>query len=79
MVIKTKDYAIKDPKLAEEGRNLIHWAEDHMPVLMRIKKDFEKKKTLKGLTLGCCLHVTKETAVLMKTLKVGGAKVALCG
>ena len=79
MVIKTKDYAIKDPKLAEEGRNLIHWAEDHMPVLMRIKKDFEKKKTLKDLTLGCCLHVTKETAVLVKTLKAGGAKVALCG
>ena len=79
MVIKTKDYAIKDPKLAEEGRNLIHWAEDHMPVLMRIKKDFEKKKTLKDLTLGCCLHVTKETAVLVKTLKTGGAKVALCG
>lgn len=79
LVIKTKDYAIKDPKLAEEGRNLIHWAEDHMPVLMRIKKDFEKKKTLKDLTLGCCLHVTKETAVLVKTLKAGGAKVALCG
>ena len=79
MVTKTKDYAVKDPKLAEDGKNLIHWAEDHMPVLMRIGKDFEKKKTLKGLTLGCCLHVTKETAVLMKTLKAGGAKVALCG
>lgn len=79
MITKTKDYAVKDTKLAEDGKNLIHWAEDHMPVLMRIKKDFEKKKTLKGLTLGCCLHVTKETAVLMKTLKAGGAKVALCG
>lgn len=79
MVTKTKDYAVKDTKLAEDGKNLIHWAEDHMPVLMRIGKDFEKKKTLKGLTLGCCLHVTKETAVLMKTLKAGGAKVALCG
>jgi len=79
LITKTKDYAVKDPKLAEDGKNLIHWAEDHMSVLMRIKKDFEKKKTLKGLTLGCCLHVTKETAVLMKTLKTGGAKVALCG
>ncbi len=79
MVTKTKDYAVKDTKLAEDGKNLIHWAEDHMPVLMRIRKDFEKKKTLSGLTLGCCLHVTKETAVLMKTLKAGGAKVALCG
>ncbi len=79
MVEKTKNYAVKDMKLAEDGRNLIHWAEDHMPVLMRIRKDFEKNKPLKGLTLGCCLHVTKETAVLMRTLKAGGAKVALCG
>jgi len=78
MVVKTKDYAVKDLELAENGKNLIHWAEDHMPVLMRIKKDFENKKPLKGLTLGCCLHVTKETGVLAKTLKAGGAKVALC-
>jgi adenosylhomocysteinase len=79
MIIKTKAYAVKDVKLAEEGRNLIHWAEDHMPVLMRIRKEFEQKKPLKDITLGCCLHVTKETAVLAKTLKAGGAKVALCG
>jgi len=79
MIEKTKDYAVKDIKLAEEGRNLIHWAEDHMPVLMKIREDFEKNKPLKGLTLGCCLHVTKETAVLMRTLKAGGAEVALCG
>jgi adenosylhomocysteinase len=78
MVEKTKNYAVKDMKLAKEGANLIHWSEDHMPVLMRIKKDFEDKKPLKGVTIGCCLHVTKETAVLMKTLKAGGAKVALC-
>jgi len=78
MVEKTENYAVKDLKLAEDGKNLIHWAEDHMPVLMRIKKEFEKKKPLKGLTLGCCLHVTKETAVLVKTLKAGGATVALC-
>ena len=79
MIEKTKKYAVKDMKLAKEGRNLIHWAEDHMPVLMKIRKDFEKNKPLKGLTLGCCLHVTKETGVLVKTLKAGGAKVALCG
>jgi len=78
MVEKTNNYAVKDIKLAKEGNNLIHWAEDHMPVLMRIRKDFLKKKPLKGLTIGCCLHVTKETAVLAKTLKAGGAKVALC-
>ena len=79
MVTKTKNYAVKDLKLALEGKNLVHWAEDHMPVLMRIRKDFEKNKPLKGYTLSCCLHVTKETAVLMKTLKAGGARVALCG
>ena len=79
MVMKKEDYAVKDLKLAKEGRNLIHWAEDHMPVLMRIRKEFERKKPLKGLTLGCCLHVTKETAVLMRTLKAGGAEVTLCG
>lgn len=78
MVEKTKNYAIKDIKLANEGKNLIHWAEDHMPVLMKIRKDFEKKKPLRGFKIGCCLHVTKETAVLVKTLKAGGASVALC-
>jgi adenosylhomocysteinase len=79
MVDKGENFAIKNRKLAEEGERLIHWAEDHMPVLMKIRKDFEKNKPLKGLTIGCCLHVTKETAVLVKTLKAGGAKVALCG
>jgi adenosylhomocysteinase len=79
MVEKTKNYAVKNMSLSSDGNNLIHWAEDHMPVLMEIKADFEKRKPLKGLTLGCCLHVTKETAVLVKTLKAGGAKVALCG
>ena len=79
MVTKTKSYAIKDLKLAKEGNNLIHWAEDHMPVLMRIRKEFSKNKPLKNTTIGCCLHVTKETAVLMKTLQAGGATVTLCG
>ncbi len=79
MVTKTDNYAIKDISLAKDGNNLIHWAEDHMPVLMRIKKEFKQKKPLKGITLGCCLHVTKETAVLVRTLKAGGAQVALCG
>ncbi len=70
---------VKDMKLAKEGAMKIRWAEDHMPVLMNIKKRFEKGKPLKGVSIACCLHVTKETAVLMKTLKAGGAKVALCG
>ncbi|KAA0005348.1 MAG: adenosylhomocysteinase [Thermoplasmata archaeon] len=79
MVAKTDKFAVKDKKLAGQGKKLIHWAEDHMPVLMKIRRDFEKNKPLEGLTIGCCLHVTKETAVLVKTLKAGGAKVALCG
>lgn len=73
------EYKIKDISLAEKGRKLVQWAEDHMPVLMNIRKDFEKEKPLEGITISCCLHVTKETAVLVKTLKAGGAKIALCG
>ncbi len=70
---------VKDSGLAGEGGLKILWAEDHMPVLMGIRKRFEKEKPLKGLTIAACLHVTKETAVLMKTLKAGGAEVFLCG
>jgi len=50
-----------------------------MPTLIRIRRRFKKEKPLKGLTIGACLHVTKETAVFVKTLKAGGASVALCG
>ncbi len=70
---------VKDMKIAKEGEMKIHWAEDHMPVLMNIRKRFEKEKPLRGITIACCLHVTKETAVLVKTLKAGGARISLCG
>jgi adenosylhomocysteinase len=70
---------VKDPKLAAEGRMKIEWAENHMPALMKIREQFAKEKPLKGLTIAACLHVTKETAVLMHTLKDGGAVVGLCG
>jgi adenosylhomocysteinase len=70
---------VKDISLAEKGDLLTEWAFAHMPVLSQIKQRFEKEKPLKGLTLGACLHVTKETAVLAQALKAGGAKVALCG
>jgi len=73
------DYKVKDISLADKGRLKIDWAESHMPVLMDIRKDFEKNKPFDGLTIAACLHVTKETAVLAETLQVGGAKVALCG
>jgi len=73
------EYKVKDINLAESGKNKIEWAEDHMPVLMEIRKEFEKTKPLKNLTVGFALHVTKETAVLVKTLIAGGAKVAIAG
>jgi len=73
------DYKVKDIGMAEEGERLVRWAEQHMPVLMDIRKDFEKKKPLEGIRIAACLHVTKETAVLVKTLKAGGATVALAG
>jgi len=72
------DYKVKDVKHAKEGQLKIEWAEDHMPVLMRVREDFKRDKPFKDLVIGCCLHVTKETAVLVKTLKEGGAKVGLC-
>ncbi len=70
---------VKDLKLAKQGKLKLEWAEDHMPVLMQIKKNFEKTKPFKGLTIGACLHVTKETGILMRTLKAGGAEVYLAG
>lgn len=72
------NYDIKDIKLAEKGRLRIEWAAKSMPVLKLIKARFQKKKPLKGIRLAACLHVTTETAVLMETLKAGGADVALC-
>ena len=71
------DYKVKDISLAEKGKLQIEWAEKQMPVLMKIREEFKKKKPFEGLTICAALHVTKETAVLMKTLKAGGAKVAL--
>ncbi len=73
------DFKVKDLSLAEQGDLLIEWASAHMPVLNQVKQRFEKEKPLKGAVLGACLHVTKETAILVQTLKAGGAKVALCG
>jgi adenosylhomocysteinase len=73
----TKNYAVKDLKLAEQGIKNISFAEMQMKALMKIRKDFEKRKPLKGLRIGMALHVTKETAVLIKTLIAGGADVVV--
>lgn len=70
-------YDVKDIKLAAEGKKLIEWAEREMPVLQLISKKFAKKQSLKGVTLAACLHVTSETANLMRALKAGGANVFL--
>src|SRR3990167_1970702 len=71
-------YDVKNPKLAEAGHKKILWADRMMPVLTSIRKRFEKEKPLKGLRVAACLHVTTETANLMRTLKSGGADVILC-
>ncbi|MCX8071570.1 MAG: adenosylhomocysteinase [Candidatus Binatia bacterium] len=74
----SKQYDVKDLKLASLGKRRIEWADQQMPVLRRIRDRFAKEKPLRGVTLGACLHVTTETANLMRTLKAGGASVALC-
>lgn len=72
------NYEIKDISLAEKGRLRVEWAEMAMPVLRLIIDRFEKEKPLKGIRVSACLHVTTETAVLMKALQAGGAGLTLC-
>ncbi|HEX3043561.1 MAG TPA: adenosylhomocysteinase [Bacillota bacterium] len=69
---------IKDKGLAPKGKLRIEWADNQMPVLGLIRERFSKEKPLKGKKLSCCLHVTTETANLMRTLKEGGADIVLC-
>jgi adenosylhomocysteinase len=71
-------YDIKDKSLAEGGRLRIEWAAQSMPVLALIEKRFRAERPLEGVRMAACLHVTTETAQLMKTLKAGGADVSLC-
>ncbi|MDQ3620034.1 MAG: adenosylhomocysteinase [Actinomycetota bacterium] len=72
------DSDVLDLAQADEGRLKIEWADRQMPVLERIRARFEKEQPLEGLRIAACLHVTTETANLMRTLKDGGADVALC-
>lgn len=71
-------YDVKDLSLSDKGKLRIEWAQREMPVLAQIKDEFKRKNTLKGYKIGCCLHVTTETANLMIALKEGGAEVFLC-
>ncbi len=70
-------FDIRDPQLSDTGRKRILWADRDMPVLQKVRAQFTKEKPFKGKTLAACLHVTAETANLMRTLKAGGADVYL--
>ena len=72
------DHDVKDLGLASAGNKRILWADRHMPVLASIRERFEKEKPLEGTRLSACLHVTAETANLMRTLNAGGADTLLC-
>ena len=74
----TLRYDVKDLGLAPEGMRRIAWADRQMPVLAAIRERFEREQPLSGYRVSACLHVTTETANLMRTLKAGGADVVLC-
>lgn len=70
---------IKDAGLARQGKLRIEWAESRMPVLMKLKKEHSETKPLRGMRIGGCLHITTETAVLVRTLRAAGAETAWSG
>ena len=72
------EYDIKDINLAPQGKKRIEWAANDMPVLRQVAAKFEKEKPLAGLKMSACLHITCETANLVRALKAGGAEVLLC-
>ena len=69
---------IKDISLAKQGVKRIDWAWQEMPVLRQLAERFSKQRPLNGVRIGACLHVTTETANLVRTLTAGGARVTLC-
>src|SRR5438067_1933137 len=73
------NYKVADLKLADKGRLRIEWAESRMPVLMALRERFQKEQPLRGQRIAGCLHVTKETAVLVRTLRAAGAEVSWSG
>ena len=79
MDYKEGKFKVRDLKLAAEGRKKIEWAESRMPVMMALREKYSKTKPLKGYKIAGCLHVTKETAVLIETLKAAGAKISWSG
>jgi adenosylhomocysteinase len=77
MSMGNRPHHVRDLRLAADGRNRILWADRDMPVLAEIRRRFEKEKPLKGRRVSACLHVTSETANLMRTLQAGGAELVL--
>ena len=73
------NYKVADMTLAQAGKEKIRWAESRMPVLMALREEAEKTLPLKGMRIAGCLHVTKETAVLVRTLVAAGAEVRWSG
>jgi adenosylhomocysteinase len=73
------NYKVADLKLADKGRLRIEWAESRMPVLMALRDRYKDEKPFKGQRIAGCLHVTKETAVLVRTLRAAGAEVSWSG
>ncbi len=77
-IVTVPRHDIADASLAAEGRKRIEWAERNMPVLAQIRERFVKSQPFAGVRIAACMHVTTETANLMRTLKAGGAEIALC-
>lgn len=72
-------YCVKDISLAEEGKLLMDWAESRMPVMMKLREEYSKTKPFAGYKIAGCLHVTKETGILIRTLQAAGAEVYWSG
>ena len=72
-------YKVRDLSLADEGRRRIDWAESRMPVMMALREKYSETRPLEGYRIAGCLHVTKETAVLIRTLRAAGAEIAWSG
>jgi len=78
MSVETKGYDIADISLADQGRFRMEWAAKEMPVLDLLEERFRKEQPMKGIRIAAAMHVTTETANLMRVLLAGGAEVALC-
>ncbi len=72
------NFKVKDLSLADQGLRNIEWAEAQMGALLKVRERFAREKPFAGLKIGIALHVTKETAVLVRTLRAGGAEIAIC-